>query len=269
MALKQTNLKLKNVSVSDESSDNEEEKTELSLDISLEKLNLGPKKKLLVIALGGLLVHRQHDREKFTKIPPNIRPDVFHGRFRVYKRPFCDDFLKFCFERFEVGLWSAAREHNIQVLLNTLLGAYRNRLLFVWDQEDCTDTEFMCLDNKYKPIFLKELDKVWEKHGQYSSSNTMLIDDEPYRALLNPPNTAIFTKKYIVGDVKDNLLGPKGELQSFLDGLAEAANVPSYVKDNPFGQPAITPSHSDWLYYSKIVRKLSKGVPSQKQGLRF
>lgn len=82
MALKQTNLKLKNVSVSDESSDDEEEKTEVSLDISLEKLNLGPKKKLLVIALGGLLVHRQHDRNKFTKIPPDIHPDIFHGNFR-------------------------------------------------------------------------------------------------------------------------------------------------------------------------------------------
>lgn len=79
MALKQTNLKLKNVSVSNESSDDEEEKTDVSLDISLEKLNLGPKKKLLVIALGGLLVHRQHVREK---IPPNIRPDVYHGNFR-------------------------------------------------------------------------------------------------------------------------------------------------------------------------------------------
>ncbi|KAL8135874.1 putative FCP1 homology domain-containing protein C1271.03c [Apium graveolens] len=266
MASTQTNLKLKNVSVSDESSDNEEDKTEASLDISLDKLSLGPKKKLLVIALGGLLVHRQHDREKFTKIPSNIRPDVFHGHFRVYKRPFCDEFLKFCFERFEVGLWSVAKEHNIQALLNTLLGAYRNRLLFVWDQEDCTDTGFKCLENKYKPIFLKELDKVWEKHGQYSSSNTLLIDDEPYRALLNPPNTAIFTKKYIVSDVKDNFLGPKGELQAFLDGLVEAANVPSYVKDNPFGQPAITASHSDWAYYSKIVRQFCKGVPSQKQG---
>ena len=100
------------------------------------------------------------------------------------------------------------------------------------------------------------------------------------------PNSAIFTKKYIVGDVGDDLLGkssltlvlfglmliyllynnlyyhwylgPKGELQLFLDGLVEAANVPSYVKDNPFGQSAITSSHSDWAYYSKIIRKLGR-----------
>lgn len=25
----------------------------------------------------------------------------------VYKRPFCDDFLKFCFDRFDVGIWSS------------------------------------------------------------------------------------------------------------------------------------------------------------------
>lgn len=59
-------------------------------------------------------------------------------------------------------------------------------------------------------------------------------------------------------------LGPKGELQLFLDGLVEAANVPSYVKDNPFGQPAVAPSHSDWAYYSKIVREFCKG---SKKGL--
>ena len=44
-----------------------------------------------------------------------------------------------------------------------------------------------------------------------------------------------------------------GELRLYLDGLASAYDVPSYVKAHPFGQPAITPMHSDWHYYSKII----------------
>ena len=63
---------------------------------------------------------------------------------------------------------------------------------------------------------------------------------------------------YINRNVKNCLSGPDGELRAFLNGLAEANDVPNYVKDHPFGEAAITPSHSDWGYYSKIIRSLGK-----------
>lgn len=53
-------------------------------------------------------------------------------------------------------------------------------------------------------------------------------------------------------------IGPNSELRLYLDGLAGEENVPSYVKEHPFGQPAITPEHSDWEYYSRIIRRLKK-----------
>lgn len=53
-------------------------------------------------------------------------------------------------------------------------------------------------------------------------------------------------------------IGPNSELRMYLDGLADAEDVPSYVKEHPFGQPAITPEHSDWEYYSKIIRRLKE-----------
>ena len=72
------------------------------------------------------------------------------------------------------------------------------------------------------------------------------------------PNTAIFTTKYTVCDMTDNLLGKTivwywlylvrlyyicnvvminrfHDHQLFLDGLVEAADVLSYIKNNPFG----------------------------------
>lgn len=48
--------------------------------------------------------------------------------------------------------------------------------------------------------------------------------------------------------------GPDSELRVFLNGLAEAEDVQVYVKDHPIGDPAITPDHADWEYYSKIIR---------------
>ncbi|WOH00469.1 hypothetical protein DCAR_0519832 [Daucus carota subsp. sativus] len=95
------------------------------------------------------------------------------------------------------------------------------------DHDDCTNIGLKCLRNKRMP----------GNHG-YSSSNTLLINDEPYRALLNPPNTAIFTTKYTVCDMTDNLLVMINRFHDhrlFLDGLVEAADVLSYVKNNPFG----------------------------------
>ncbi|KNA07172.1 hypothetical protein SOVF_174340 isoform A [Spinacia oleracea] len=41
----------------------------------------------------------------------NRRPDAVYGQRLVYKRPFLDEFLKFCLERFEVGIWSSAKEN--------------------------------------------------------------------------------------------------------------------------------------------------------------
>ncbi|KAF8396466.1 hypothetical protein HHK36_018089 [Tetracentron sinense] len=157
--------------------------------ISLEKLNVGPRKKLLVLNMGGLLLHK--------------------------------------------------------------------------DQSDCTDTGFKALENEEKPIFLKQLKKLWDKDksslpwpkGRYSSSNTLLIDDTPYKSLLNPSNTAIFLPQYDANYANDKALGPSRELRLFLEGLADADDVPTYVKEHRIGQPEITSMHPDWKFYSKIINK--------------
>nr|GEX70819.1 hypothetical protein [Tanacetum cinerariifolium] len=204
-------------------------------------------------------------RSRPNTIPKNRSPDFSYGYFLVYKRPYCEEFLKFCFERFEVGLWSSAREHNLTGVLTNVIGELKSKLLFTWDQKQCTDTGFKCLGNKDKPLFLKDLSLLWEKKysdlpwraGEYSPSNTLLITD-PVKALLNPPNTAIFPRNYDPENKQDDFLGPDGELRVFLNGLAEAKDVPTYVKDHPIGEPAITSSHPDWDYYSKINRSLGK-----------
>jgi hypothetical protein len=102
------------------------------------------------------------------------------------------------------------------------------------------------------------------------------------------PNTAIFLKSYDPENKEDKSLGenifdkflvvyicfficinlinfsyvtflmclyyidPNGELCKYLKGVAEAEDVQSYVKTNAFGLPAITNTHTDWIYYSRI-----------------
>ncbi|CAN1353993.1 hypothetical protein LINPERPRIM_LOCUS43300 [Linum perenne] len=114
-------------------------------------------KKLLILDLNGLLVD-------VVSLPPkDHKPDKRVGIKSFFARPFYLDFLKFCFERFEVAVWSSR-------------------------------TKFKTLENRHKPLVFKELKKVWEKHdpqlpwerGYFNESNTLLVDDSPYKSLLNP-----------------------------------------------------------------------------------
>ncbi|RDX85435.1 hypothetical protein CR513_33380, partial [Mucuna pruriens] len=268
--------KICNVNFSEfEEDDYEVQDKEKELNLPLEKLNLGPRKKLLVMNLNGLLIHRTNRGNK-SEIPRSRRADWKNGYYLAFKRPFSEEFMKFCLERFEVGLWSSAKEHNIDAALNCAIGTLKSKLLFVWDQDQCTNSGFRSLENKFKPLFFKEVNKVWDnvkKGGPYSASNTLLIDDKPYKAFLNTvirshDNASIFPEPYNPEDEADNALvsyiytciDPKGELCSYLEGLAEGSDVQSYVKDHPFGQLAITSSHVDWSFYSKVKEcLLNKG----------
>ncbi|RDY05062.1 hypothetical protein CR513_11138, partial [Mucuna pruriens] len=238
------------------------------LDLPLEKLNIGPRKKLLVMNCNGLLLHRVHLSVK-NEIPKFRPADGHYRSFLVFKRPFSEEFMKFCLERFEVGIWSSAMEHNLDAALNYAIGPLRSKMLFVWDQRQCTDSGFKCLEKASKPLFFKEFNKIWEnvkKGGPFNASNTLLIDDKPYKALLNPVNSAIFLEPYKADNDSDKALDPMGELCSYLKGVAEARDVQSYVKDHPYGQPAVTSAHSDWKFYSRVKESILKKRSLKNRG---
>ncbi|XP_062167688.1 uncharacterized protein LOC133873901 [Alnus glutinosa] len=248
MAEKITDLKNKCV-CSDYCDDKQDAGDDCSL--SIEKLNLLPRKKLLVLDVGGLLCQRVHNK---SRIRPFRNPDASHGSILVYKRPYYEEFINFCFEKFEVGIWSSATGLNLNSALDCIMEGLKSKLLFIWDQGQCTDSGFKTLEKKDKPIFFKELKKIWDFYEHYSESNTLLIDDTPYKTLLNPPHTAIFPEEYKADQDGDTALGPSGDLRLYLEGLVDADDVPSYVKEHPFGKPAISSStHSDWEFYSKII----------------
>lgn len=62
------------------------------------------------------------------------------------------------------------------------------------DASHCSKTGLTAIENKNKPLVLKELKKLWVKterdlpwrKGEYNETNTLLVDDSPYKALRNP-----------------------------------------------------------------------------------
>ncbi|CAK9185996.1 unnamed protein product [Ilex paraguariensis] len=138
------------------------------------------------------------------------------------------------------------------------------------DSSHCTESGSNTLENSYKPLVFKELRKLWETHdtnlpwknGDYNESNTLLLDDSPYKALLNPKHTAIFPSSYSFEERSDNSLGPGGDLQVYLEGLATTENIPKYVEQHPFGERAIDERSPDWNFYSNVLHNHSF-VPSR------
>ncbi|XP_018479915.1 uncharacterized protein LOC108850973 [Raphanus sativus] len=226
----------------DDSDDNEyasekdSEQTELSS--ILDKLSLGSKKerkKLLILNPNGLLLHRVH-MQNLRRKPDNRSPDATCGPNLVYKRPFVGEFMKFCLERFEVGIWSSANE---------------------LDQKHSTNSGFKTLKNSDEQMFFKDLSKVFQKFKEFSASNTILIDNEPFKALINPDNTGLFRVTYDPRSAADSTLDPEGEFGSYLDDLANASDVQAYIKENSFGQFMIDSPHPDWSFYRKVSKIVS------------
>ncbi|KAJ0098800.1 hypothetical protein Patl1_21692 [Pistacia atlantica] len=216
------------------------------------------RKKLLVLDLNGLLA------DIVSPPPKNYEADINISRRAVFKRPFCVDFLRFCFERFEVGVWSSRNKKNVERVVDFLMGDMKHKLLFCWDQSHCTATRLSTLENKHKALVFKELRRIWErddpnlpwKKGDYHETNTLLLDDSPYKALLNPPYTAIFPCSYTFRDKSDNSLGAGGDLRIYLEGLVQAENVQTFVGQHPFGQSAITERSESWDYYLLAINSV-------------
>ncbi|KAK1352951.1 ubiquitin-like domain-containing CTD phosphatase 1 [Heracleum sosnowskyi] len=196
------------------------------------------RRKLLVLDINGLLA------DIVEPIPRGNETFLRVGRKAVFKRLHCEDFMLFCLERFDVGTWSSRTKENVESILARLLGYdIRFQLKFCWSQSNCTVTNFKTRESGNKFVMYKEIKKL-SAIGGYDESNTLLVDDTPYKAYKNPisylhPNTTIFPNTYNYKNLEDDSLGPEGDLRVYLEGLALAENVQEYVKNHPFGQRPI------------------------------
>ncbi|XP_020208865.1 uncharacterized FCP1 homology domain-containing protein C1271.03c [Cajanus cajan] len=219
------------------------------------------KKRLIVLDINGLLA------DVVSPPPKDRKADATIARRAIFKRPFYLEFLEFCFEKFEVGIWSSRLKKNVDLVVNFLMGDMKKRLLFCWDLSHCTGTCFKTLENKHKDVVFKDLRKIWDKYdpnlpwekGYYNESNTLLLDDSPYKALLNPPNTSVFPHTFSYQVENDNSLGEGGELRVYLDGLANAEDMAKYVEEHPFGQERISETSQSWNFYRQVIDSLSAG----------
>jgi hypothetical protein len=189
---------------------------------------------LLVVDLNGLLV----DRRMSAWVAPDgtkRAPDARFGKFFIYNRPHMAEFVEWAFEHFTVGVWSSAQSHNAKTLVNHIWGKQRDRLAFVWGQDKCTHVGAMDPSKPLsKPILLKDLETLWAQasYKRFGPGNTLLLDDSPYKAAMNPEHTAIHPAEYVLGGAAEGeaLLGPGGQLREYLSRVAEAECVSDFIR---------------------------------------
>ncbi|KAF3444877.1 hypothetical protein FNV43_RR14570 [Rhamnella rubrinervis] len=213
------------------------------------------KKKLLILDVNGLLA------DIVSPLPKEYKAETKICGRAVFKRPSYVDFLKFCFERFEVGVWSSRSKKVMTRVIDYLMGDMKHKLLFCWDLSHCTPTGFKTLENRHKTLVFKDLRRIWEKEdpslpwekGEYNESNTLLLDDSPYKALLNPAYTAVFPKPYKFQDKSDDSIGPGGDVRAYLEELSVAEDIQKFVEQHPFGQKPIDENNEFWGFYFKVL----------------
>lgn len=157
-------------------------------------------KPLLILDLDGTLI----DTTVNVKHDPDNEPDLIYydnqDVFRVWKRPYLDDFLDWAFDYFYVAIWSAASEDYVKMIIDELKPEGRE-FEFVWSSKRCNYRYHFTGGNDEIGISLrytviKNLKKVWRlkdigvipKRRKYSKYRTLIIDDTPSTYLKNYGN---------------------------------------------------------------------------------
>lgn len=70
--------------------------------------------KLLVLDLDETLIYATEERLE-------AEPDFAVGQYYVYKRPFLKEFLEFCFDNFEVAIWTSSTRNYAEGIVKNIV----------------------------------------------------------------------------------------------------------------------------------------------------
>ena len=136
-------------------------------------------KPLIILDLNGVLIDREYNKEANPEEGVNEKV----GNFLVWKRPALDGFLQGLFERYHVAVWSSVKAWNLDQLVKYIFNDkafHHEDLAFCWSQDQCDQEEHPDEELRdKKPLFVKDLSKVWEAFPQFDCENTVIIDDTP------------------------------------------------------------------------------------------
>ena len=169
---------------------------------------------LLILDLDETLIHSTETELEYSA---EFKVD----RYYVYPRPHLQPFLKFCFENFQVAVWTASTIDYAQPIIDRIF-PNPEHLAFLWSNDRCT-LKFNWQTGEYQ--FIKDLKKV-TKRG-YPLAKILFVDDRPENLVRQYSN--LIQVKPFLGDRHDIELQ---FLTAYLSRFVEVENVRPIEKRN-------------------------------------
>ncbi|KAF8800409.1 hypothetical protein BYT27DRAFT_7117611 [Phlegmacium glaucopus] len=219
---------------------------------------LGPSlsRKLLILDLNGTLVYRSRhkpppDRSKRRLVDPYADTTLPRPLRPTYPRPYLKSFTEYLFHPhtkawLDTMIWSSAQPHSVDDMVNRCFGERREELVAVWARDTLGLDE---KDYHRKVQTTKDLARPWaslkhfpssstsssssvsESLQTHSAQTTLLLDDSPLKAKLQPWNH-ICIREYTAELRKADLEIWAGERQRGYEP-AEITELPDHEADMP------------------------------------
>jgi len=171
-------------------------------------------KKLLILDLDETLIYATE--EKLER-----ESDFIVGQYFVYRRPFLDEFLEFCFENFEVAVWTTSTGNYARKILENIFDSH-HKTNFVWARERST----FSFDMEERESFLtKKMTKV--RRRGYDLKSVIVVDDSPEKWRSSYGN--LVRVKPFFGEIDDDELK---HLAVYLGRLKNIDNIRKIEKRN-------------------------------------
>lgn len=171
--------------------------------------------KCIVLDVDETLVHTFHNIDDYYNLDIFNNPDFFNYRDSFYNfqinnipfagvvRPYCKQFLSYCFNNFDVvAIWSAGKYDYVHNIVEHLFSDLPDPT-FIFTFDNCVN---------YNNYYTKPLSLMFDKHNFMCSNNTIIVDDRSYSFdQVNPSNGLLipgYNPSTILQDLihKDNTL---------------------------------------------------------------
>jgi RNA polymerase II subunit A small phosphatase-like protein len=186
-------------------------------------------KGLLLLDLDETLIHSEEFPRTQSSAAKEFDFKVEFGSedywYMTKKRPFLDEFIKFAFENFDVGVWTASTEDYATIILENI-GIDKNKLKCFYTRENCG----MRLDYESNSYYgVKNLQKLkkraWSKTytnkvGQMRELDRILIVDDIAATAVNNRSNLVLIKPFYFNDNDVELL----KLISYLQKIKDEPN---------------------------------------------
>ena len=229
----------------------------VSTDIIARNIEVPLQRYYLVLDIKGLLIAEHH----------GYIGDDLKTKIHIRARPGLLSFLEFCTANFEVVFWSTVSEKNLDrhfqklLAIHPLLRSNYRRLPGYW-----CDISTRNNSNGKREYLLKRLDRLFcdtrllARSGA-SVQNTLLVDDRPYRNVLNHPFSAVHPNSFFwdSAECKEPQPTPNPYLTRvvtpFLAGLKQSGlDVQEYCRKNSsVGKPRLFPESREYQKYREVI----------------